>query len=197
MPSACSSAGTSIIPIIPGTKKPGFFQHGIWVGLEAWTKRFDGRASLNRERKQWGLNGTGIGVLGGPASGDLVGIDIDTEDPPIVAALLTILPPTEVKKAGARGETWFYYGPGIASTSWSINGKRIVEILAAGRQSVLPPTVHPDTRVPYRWLGPRDIGRPQATGAAAAAGRYCGMRIDTAFSSPSATTPAAAREQQG
>ena len=111
--------GYSIIPIIPGTKKPGFFQHGVWVGLEAWTKRFDGRASLNRERKQWGLR-TGLGVLGGPASGDLVAVDIDTEDPPIVAALLTILPPTEVKKAGARGETWFYYGPGIASTSWSI-----------------------------------------------------------------------------
>ena len=155
--------GYSIIPIIPGTKKPGFFQHGVWVGLEAWTKRFDGRASLNRERKQWGLNGTGLGVLGGPASGDLVAVDIDTEDPPIVAALLTILPPTEVKKAGARGETWFYYGPGIASTSWSINGKRIVEILAAGRQSVLPPTVHPDTRAPYRWLGPETLEdlRPQ------------------------------------
>ena len=54
-------------------------------------------------------------MLGGPASGDLIGVDIDTEDPQIVAALLTVLPPTEVKKAGARGETRFYHGPGIAS----------------------------------------------------------------------------------
>ena len=85
-----------------------------------------------RPRKHGGVNGTGIGVLGGPASGDLIGIDIDTEDSQIVAALLTVLPPTEVKKAGARGETWFYHGPGIASRKWSINGKRIVEIIGAG-----------------------------------------------------------------
>ena len=136
--------GYAILPIIPGTKKPGFFHHGIWVGLMEWTKRFNGRTSLVAERQRWGRFETGIGVLGGPASSDLVGIDVDTEDPQIVAALLTILPPTEVKKAGARGETRFYYGPGIASSSWSINGKRIVEILGPGRQTVLPPTAHPD-----------------------------------------------------
>ena len=148
--------GYAVVPIIPGTKKPGFFHNGNWVGLTEWTKRFNGRSSLNSERKAWGRNNTGIGVLAGPASGDLIGVDIDTEDSQIVAALLAVLPPTEVKKAGARGETRFYRGPGIASRSWSIGDKRIVEIIGPGRQTVLPPTVHPDG-VPYRWLGPETL----------------------------------------
>jgi hypothetical protein len=145
--------GYAVVPIIPGTKKPGFFHNGNWVGLVEWTKRFNGRSSLNSERRRWGQNNSGIGVLAGPASGDLIGVDIDTEDRLLVAALLAVLPPTEVKKAGAKGETRFYYGPGIGSASWSINGQRVVEIIGPGRQTVLPPTVHPDG-APYRWLGP-------------------------------------------
>ena len=139
--------GYSIIPIIPGTKKPGFFQHGIWVGLEAWTKRFNGRASLNRERKHWGLNGTGIGVLGGPASGDLVGIDIDTEDPQIVAALLD-------DPAADRGQEGRRAGRDLVL----LRSRHRLDQLEHRRQAdrrdprrragrrVLPPTVHPDTR---------------------------------------------------
>lgn len=149
--------GYSVIPIIPGTKKPGFFCGGRWFGLKAWTTQYNGRASLNAARKSWGNNDAGIGVLTGPASGDLVGIDIDTEVPEIVAALLSVLPPTEVKKTGAIGETRFYRGPGINSQSWSIDGARIVEIMGPGRQTVLPPTVHPDTQAPYRWLGPETL----------------------------------------
>ena len=68
-----------------------------------------------------------------------------------------------MKKAGAKGETRFYYGPGIASQSWSIDGKRVVEIIGPGRQTVLPPTIHPDTGEPYRWLTPDTLEdlRPQ------------------------------------
>jgi hypothetical protein len=108
--------------------------------------------TVHDERERWGREGAGIGVLGGPPSQDMVGIDIDTEDPEILAALLVVLPPTLVKKVGAKGETCFYHGPGVASQSWSIAGRRAVEIIGPGRQTVLPPTVHPDTHAPYRWL---------------------------------------------
>src|SRR5262245_29094479 len=153
--------GYQVVPIIPGSKRPGFFCNGSWVGLKRWATRFNGRASLQAARERWFGDGAGIGVLGGPASGDLIGVDIDTEAPEIVAALLTVLPPSEVKKAGARGETRFYRGPGIASESWSIGDQRIIEIIGAGRQTLLPPTVHPDTQMPYRWLTPdtlEDLG---------------------------------------
>jgi hypothetical protein len=144
--------GYTVVPIIPGSKKPGFFCNGHWVGLAAWTTRFTGRRSLHDERERWGRAGAGIGVLGGPPSLDMVGVDIDTEDPDILAALLAVLPPTPIKKRGAKGETCFYRGPDIASQSWSIAGRRAVEIIGPGRQTVLPPTVHPDTHAPYRWL---------------------------------------------
>src|SRR5215471_5585476 len=148
--------GYAVVPIIPLTKRPGFFCNGQWVGLNDWTKRFNGRASLQAERAAWGRNGAGLGVLTGPASGDLIGVDIDSDDPDIIVALLRILPPTEIKKTGARGETRFYRGPGIASASWRILGKTIVEIIGAGRQTLLPPTLHPGGSR-YRWLGPETL----------------------------------------
>src|SRR5215472_12239092 len=85
--------GYTVIPIIPGTKRPGFFCNGCWIGLIDWAKRFNGRASLQAERERWGRDGAGLGVLGGPASGDLIGVDIDTSNPDIAAKLLSILPP--------------------------------------------------------------------------------------------------------
>jgi Bifunctional DNA primase/polymerase, N-terminal/Protein of unknown function (DUF3987) len=160
---ALIACGYTVIPIIPGSKKPGFFSNGGWIGLREWTKYRNGHISPQQERERWGKAGAGIGVMGGPPSQDMVGLDIDTEVPKIVAALLTVLPPTPVSKAGAKGETRFYHGPGLPSRSWSLNGKRMVEIIGPGRQTVLPPTIHPDTGEPYRWLGSRTLVdvRPQ------------------------------------
>ena len=50
--------GFAAIPIIPGTKKPGFLHAGAWVGLSNWQKRFnrgvpseDIRASVGDQRQ--------------------------------------------------------------------------------------------------------------------------------------------------
>jgi hypothetical protein len=83
----------------------------------------------------------------------LIAVDIDTDDPVYWDALIAILPSSPVRKAGQKGETLFYYGPDIEkSQSWSINGKRIVDLIGPGRQTVPPPTIHPDTNRPYRWI---------------------------------------------
>jgi hypothetical protein len=68
------------------------------------------------------------------------------------------LPPTTVKKAGAKGETLFYRAPnlqpaesgGTLSPSWNINNKRVCDFIGPGRRTLLPPTIHPDTKQPYR-----------------------------------------------
>jgi hypothetical protein len=84
----------------------------------------------------------------------MVAIDIDTDDVAIKTAIIKTLPSTPVRKIGAKGETAFYYSPDIsASRSWNINGKRVCDLIADGRQTVLPPTIHPDTGTPYRWVG--------------------------------------------
>ena len=146
--------GYGAVPIMPGTKAPGFFFAGMWIGLLNWQKRFDNGPPPADERARWAAEDSGVGVLGGKGSHGLVGVDIDTNDSAIRAALETILPTTLVRKIGNRGETMFYYGPDVPeSKSWYINGKCIVELIGPGRQAVLPPTIHPDTGAPYYWSG--------------------------------------------
>ena len=150
--------GFAAVPIMPGTKRPGFFFAGMWIGLANWQRRFNGGPPPATERERWAAGDTGVGVVAGQASHGLIAVDIDSEDPAIQAALRTVLPPTHVRKTGARGETLFYYGPGITqSQSWNIAGKRVVDLIGPGRQTVLPPTIDPDTGAPYRWSGSESL----------------------------------------
>src|SRR5262249_41246537 len=146
--------GYAAIPIMPGTKRPGFFCAGMWMGLTNWQMKFVGQAPSLFERQLWSKGDTGMGVVAGPASGGMIGADIDTDDSAIKAALSAVLPQTPAKKRGAKGETLFFYGPEIKeSKSWNINGKRVIDLIGPGRQTVLPPSLHPDTGSPYCWSG--------------------------------------------
>jgi hypothetical protein len=153
--------GYSVLPIMPGTKKPGLpcNNNGEWMDFPGWTTFQPTLVHL----KLWALSSAGIAVLCGPPSGCLIAVDIDTDDPGIIEALCRILPATPVKKKGARGESWFYFGPGISSRAWLISGRKVVEIIGPGRQTVLPPTIHPDLGEPYRWTGSKTLEelRPQ------------------------------------
>jgi hypothetical protein len=144
--------GFAAIPIMPNTKRPGYLFAGIWIGLSNWQRRFNSGPPPGIERTRWGAGDAGLGVIGG--YNGLIGVDIDTDDVAIRAALMKILPPSPVRKAGQKGETLFYYGPEITkSQSWDINKRRVVDLIGPGRQTVLPPTIHPDTKQPYRWSG--------------------------------------------
>src|SRR5262245_51220587 len=138
--------GYGAVPIIAGSKVPGFYCGGMRVPLLGWQKRYLGRSPSPEDLAAWGKGDTGIGVVGGRASHGLVAVDIDTDDPEIKAAIIEVLPETPVKKIGHKGETRFYYGPDItASRSWNIDGKRVCDLIADGRQTVLP---QPSTRTP-------------------------------------------------
>jgi hypothetical protein len=146
--------GYAVVPIIPGTKRPGFFNGETWLGLPEWQTRFNKRAPTNEQIVRWGVGDTGIGIVGGPASRGMVGFDIDTDDPAIRAALDSILPPTPVRKVGRRGETLFYFAPQITqSRKWIIEQRVVCELIGPNRQTVIPPSIHPDTGQPYRWSG--------------------------------------------
>ena len=121
--------GYGAVPIIAGTKAPGFYCAGIWVPLLGWQKRYLGRSPSAEDLAAWGKGDAGIGVVGGRASHGLVAVDIDTDDPGIKAAITEVLPETPVKKIGQKGETRFYYGPDItASRSWNIDGRRVCDV---------------------------------------------------------------------
>jgi hypothetical protein len=136
--------GYAPVPIIPGSKRPGLLSNGQWVGLPRWQTRYHQRQPSETEIAHWAEGDAGVGVVGG--FGGMVAIDIDTEDAAIRAALDTVLPRTPVRKIGKRGETLFYYAPEITeSKRWTIDGEVIAELIGPGRQTVLPPTIHPDT----------------------------------------------------
>ena len=84
-------------------------------------------------------------------------IDIDTEEPDEVAAIRSCLPGSPVRKRGAKGETEFYLAsvdvPNRPYNNTLTEGvkRRMLDLLGHGRQTVLPPTIHPSTGQPYRW----------------------------------------------
>ena len=147
--------GWSAVPCRPGSKRPGIFANGYWQGLTGWNEYCD-RLPTDDEVDRWNK---------WPAAGVCVAldhvikvVDIDTDDPEMRAALAEILPDSPVKKRGQKGFSAFYRGSAnIISRAFSISvfGKqeRIVDLLAHGKQTVCPPTIHPDTDEPYQWLG--------------------------------------------
>lgn len=120
-----SDYGYRVVPITPGHKAPL---------IREWQKR-DFYISVD-------FNDYGIGLLTGKLSG-VVAIDIDDE------GSFHLVPESPVRKKGQRGETRFFKYNGEASSKRHDLG---VEVLSNGNQTVLPPTMHPGTMLPYVWL---------------------------------------------
>jgi hypothetical protein len=69
-----------------------------------------------------------------------------------IAPIDCILP---VCKVGKRGISLFYRvltdEPIKSFTIKDSDGKTVIEVLGVGRHTVLPPSIHPDTKEPYTW----------------------------------------------
>jgi len=154
--------GFSAIPCRPGTKRPGEVRFGEWYGLMDWS-RFCDRLPTEYEvpiYEKW--KDAGVCLVLGFAG--VVAVDIDTDDPTISDAIMSVLPPSPVAKRGQKGRTLFYRGNvqrpaadgtmtgAIPSKAYNLGGTRVLDLLAYGRQTVLPPTIHPDTLQPYEWM---------------------------------------------
>jgi len=94
---------------------------------------------------------------------NLLCVDIDTDDPDIINAILLALPPWTVAKRGSKGLTIFfrYRGrpDGICNRYFHLreaDGKKsdapFCEILWEGRKTTTPPSMHPKTGSPYIWV---------------------------------------------
>src|SRR5260370_2908373 len=138
--------GLCPLPIEPGTKAPG--KHvggGRYVRLTGWTT-----ATPILEPQP----GAGVGVRTGDG---LVAIDIDTDHIDIGCARLDALGLNgleTITKRGKRGETLFLRianGWLVPSRRYAIGDRIVVEVLAKGKQTVIPPTTHPETGAPYTW----------------------------------------------
>jgi hypothetical protein len=92
--------------------------------------------------------GANIGVRCGNG---IVALDYDDNDAALIIS--EAFPNTPVNKEGQRGWTAFYRADfDVPSQNfYDANGKKVLEVLSAGKQTVIPPSVHPDTKQPYKW----------------------------------------------
>ncbi|MFM2281282.1 MAG: hypothetical protein RLZZ444_3513, partial [Pseudomonadota bacterium] len=102
----------------------------------------------------------GIGIL----CDNVVGIDIDSDDPEAIEAVRLVVADAcadgaaYVAKRGKKGLTVFGRNDGLAYTKLAFAGRLdFIEILARGKMSVLPPSVHPDLKRPYVWVSERTL----------------------------------------
>jgi hypothetical protein len=143
--------GLSVIPCGPGTKFPGRYTAAEgWMAAYDWQK-YCTRLPTGFETSLWDRwPGAGICLALGEASGanglHLVAMDIDTDVPEEVAAIRSVLPGSPCAKRGAKGETQFYLASAAVVSRPFNDGhrRRILDLLASGRQTVMSPTMHPD-----------------------------------------------------
>ena len=140
--------GFPILPIVPGEKFPGKYQHKKWFPYKGWTKHAS-RATTEHELtiwKQW--PGSGIGVAGGLVAG----VDIEIADNTDLSEQLQVLsfeilgttPAVRIGRSPKRLLVYRTDAPfkGIKSHP--------LEILCQGQQFVVY-AIHPDTGQPYQW----------------------------------------------
>lgn len=135
------AAGLPAIPLRAGFKAPA---------ISAWQVYAD-RMPTKEEQSAWlGQWGEGnIGMPMGPASG-LVAIDIDSEDPRVLRVIDAMLPKSPWTRVGRKGAVYVYRFEGQRTFRIKgADGNMIMECLSKGTQIVLPPSIHPDTLMPY------------------------------------------------
>jgi hypothetical protein len=143
-------AGYSAIPIMPGEKRPGRYINGNWVGMTGWQK-YCSKLPTKFEYDQWEQwPDAGVGIALGEKSGIVAG-DFDYGSDAVRAAIEAVLPPSPVRKKGAKGYIAFYKYSGEKSKKWTVNGESVFELLSHGNQTVMPPSVHPDG-MEYKYL---------------------------------------------
>ncbi len=147
--------GYSAIPIRPGTKIPGTFEYQRWRPTGDWTRYCDRLPNTKYETPLW-VRWPDAGVCVA-LDHQLKVIDIDTDDQQLMDAILDVLPVSHVRKKGKKGFSAFYRGSDkIVSAPFNVTTSegpvRVVDLLAYGRQTVLPPTLHPETGRPYEWI---------------------------------------------
>ncbi|KMS55500.1 hypothetical protein V474_19415 [Novosphingobium barchaimii LL02] len=90
-----------------------------------------------------------IGLPLGPQSG-LCMIDIDTDDEAAIEVIKSVLPASPWERRGKKGMALAYRWSGQPNFKIKgSNGSMLIECLGAGNQIVLPPSIHPDTGLPY------------------------------------------------
>ena len=139
--------GYPILPIMPGTKKPGRFRGGAWSDYPDWTRHAE-RPTSENELGVWSTwPDAGVGTVCGP----VVGVDIDITDAEIALELERLcrarLGDTPALRIGRAPKRLLVYR---AAAPFAGIRRAPIEVLGLGQQFVAH-AIHPDTGRPYEW----------------------------------------------
>jgi len=141
---AYTTRGLRVVPIPAGTK--GIFTKG-W---ERWRLGFD-----DLPHHFNGASGAGnIGIMLGEPSGGLVDVDLDC--PEAIELADEFLPPTTVvtgRPSAPRSHRW-YLAPGLKTQQYRdpVTKRMMLELRSTGGQTLVGPSIHPDSGEPYDHL---------------------------------------------
>lgn len=161
------ATGYPILPIMPGTKKPGRFRNGAWSDYPDWTRRA-ARATTEHELGVWSTwPDAGVGIVCGP----VVAVDIDIAEVELALELERLaragLGDTPALRIGRAPKRLLVYR---AAAPFVGIRRAPIEVLGLGQQFVAH-AIHPDTGRPYEWpeenLADLDIGDLPAVDEAA------------------------------
>ena len=138
--------GYSAIPIMPGSKRPGLAadrESAEWP-------RFCDKLPKELEVDLWCDGPTLVLALlsGLKRSSRLILTDEDA----VWAAVEALTGVSPVRKRGRKGYTGFFRASDAVTPRAFKFTNGGVDLLAHGRQTVLPPSLHKDTGLPYVWL---------------------------------------------
>ncbi|WP_420397251.1 PriCT-2 domain-containing protein [Nioella sp.] len=163
--------GYAILPIGPGTKKPGRFQRGSWADYPEWNRHAE-RGTTEVEVATWASwPECGVGIVGGTVAA----VDIDIKDDAELALKIERLArqrlgDTPALRIGRAPKRMLVYR---TATPFRGIKRHPLEVLCLGQQFVAY-AIHPDTSAPYTWpeegLADIDIADlPEITAEAATA----------------------------
>ena len=144
-------------PRPPSGKEPGRFdaEKLEWYRLKGWDALCERQAHPKIIAHWSNWPDAGIGIATGFSG--IVAIDID--DDALIDPILAVLPPVMVAKRGRKGLTAFMRAAEpLPSKNYRTADRRgLLDFLRDGKQSVLPPSCHPDTGRPYGWATERTL----------------------------------------
>ena len=156
----------NLLPEAQALFQLGYIPLPIPLGAKAakqpgWTTTQPTEESIARDFARCGNLGVRCGDLA-PDGTRLMAIDVDVDDAETIRCVekaIGVIVPT---KKGKKGATYFVrvdYEQRTTKLKRRRNGKKepVVDILCLGAQTVVPPSVHPDTMLPYTWTAGKPL----------------------------------------
>ena len=130
-----------------GTKRP---RHNNW------STAVQTRETIERQFNR----PANVGIRTGDIHEDgscLIAVDNDREEPQLVGCVESAIGQAVPVKRGKKGCTFIFRLTeqiGTHKIYWNRDGKRTaaIDVLCRGAQTVVPPSIHPDTMQPYLWI---------------------------------------------